>query len=305
MNDNKRILFSVVTVLTDKFVHFENTFYSLVRQSYPHWELVIISSEENKQLLSEFESKHFSGHHQNITILYIDSCKSYATAMNIGFRTANGDYIIFIEQFDSIKEDYFTYVAEHYSEGNPELFYSQVMMNYEFTFLKRPLLAGIKKHPSNDEFLSFNNILNRPTISSLSFLFPKNITSKVGYLKESNCDFPVWDYIIRASNRFAFHKMDASLYQLTIKNNYRHPKILQWNKNKITNFKYLYLHEAQANDQSCSLYYSILQNKQSEAVYEDEYERSKAIVKSRYNKIFFSVIIKSFRFAKYIIMRMR
>ncbi|WP_312058565.1 glycosyltransferase [Pantoea septica] len=305
MNDNKRILFSVVTILTDKFVHFENTFYSLVRQSYPHWELIIISSEENKQALSEFKSKHFSGHHQNINILYIDSCKSYATAMNVGFRIANGDYIIFIEQFDRINEDYFTYVAENYSEDNPELFYSQVMINYEFTFLKRPLLAGIKNHPSNDEFISLNNVLNRPTISSLSFLFPKNIKNKIGYLKETRCDFPVWDYLIRASDKFVFHKMETSLYQLTIKSNYINPKIFQWNKNKITNSKYLFLHDSFANNQQYSLDYNARQNQHIKAVFDDDYARSKIISKIRYNKIFYSVIIKTFKFVKYIFTQMR
>lgn len=305
MNDNKRIFFSVVTILTEKFTHFENTFHSLARQSYPHWELIIISSEENKESLAEFKSKYFMGHCQNINIFYKENCKNYTAAMNTGFRVANGDYIIFIDQFDRISEDFFTYVSEHYSEDNPQLFYSEVRINYEFTFLNRPLLTGFKNHPSNNELLSFINVSNRPTVSSLSFLFPKNINNKIGFLKETRCDFPLWDYLIRASNNFVLHKMANSFYQMTIKNNYNNPRVVHWDRNKITNFKYLYLYETCANDKWCSLDYNALQNKLSGAGCEDEHERSKSIIKMRYNMLIYSVIIKSFKFVKYIIARMR
>ena len=90
-------LVSIITPMFNAARFVEQTVYSIIHQTYPYWELLIIddgSTDDGSQIVSSFL-------HSDTRIRYIYQQNSgTASARNNGIRHANGRYIAFLDADD-------------------------------------------------------------------------------------------------------------------------------------------------------------------------------------------------------------
>ncbi|MBS0906680.1 glycosyltransferase [Pantoea dispersa] len=282
---------SVITVISTDLFLFEETFNSLRTQSFSNWEQVLVCKDSDEENLRTFMRKLHEDDISKIKIISSINLDSYASALNIGLRRSDGEYILILDQHDKISSSYFEMLYKGSRNYQKKIYYADLIINYHATFLNRPFLLGCKAHPSNDDFLSTCSLLMRPSICSLPFSLPREVLTEIGYLKE-DCDFPLWDYLARLSYILSFYKLESVYYDMVISDQNIHPRIINCKGNKHINFRYELINTLKGlNDLNLS---SEVILKGNEVVL-DEKKRYFNFYERNYNRFFTSLFRKSLK----------
>lgn len=87
---------------------------SILKQSYTDYEIILVndgSSDKSEEIILEYEKR-------NPKIKYISKKNSgVADSRNIGVQNAIGDYIVFVDSDDYVKDTMFTDILEYMEQG--------------------------------------------------------------------------------------------------------------------------------------------------------------------------------------------
>ena len=119
----------------------ERCLMSIIRQRYPHWELVLVDDGSQDDSLEI--CKRYSNMDSRIQVIHTDNC-GVSSARNTGMENAQGEYIVFVDSDDMIHPDFLSeclsnkedltvtnYIKPskidslHYKEDHPELIFQQ------------------------------------------------------------------------------------------------------------------------------------------------------------------------------------
>ena len=119
------MLFSIITVTYNASRWLERTIQSVISQSYPHIEYIIIdgnSTDGTLELIEKYQS--------SITHCISEPDKGLYDAMNKGLKSASGDYVWFINAGDTLySENTVREIVNAISSGNlPSIIYGETQI---------------------------------------------------------------------------------------------------------------------------------------------------------------------------------
>lgn len=144
------IKFSVVTPVYNSFYLMKNFFYSLEKQNYKNFEVIIVDdcSEDDSYIkLLEYQKKAKI----NLKIFKTEENLGPGNARNIGIKEAVGEWITFIDNDDWVVEDFFYQINELIVNKNPNC----IIYDY---FIKQ---KNRKEKASNTVFNSCEGFITR------------------------------------------------------------------------------------------------------------------------------------------------
>lgn len=115
-------IISIITVSFNAVNTIEQTILSVINQSYPHIEYIIIdggSTDGTVEIIKKFSNK--------ISYWVSEPDKGIYDAMNKGIQKATGDLIGIINSDDWYENDIINIVAENYSIKNPVIIYGDLV----------------------------------------------------------------------------------------------------------------------------------------------------------------------------------
>ncbi|MCL1937782.1 MAG: glycosyltransferase [Candidatus Azobacteroides sp.] len=115
------MLFSIITVTYNASRWIERTIQSVVSQTYPHIEYIIVdgnSTDETLEVVKEYESA--------ITRWISEPDRGLYDAMNKGLKLASGDYVWFINAGDTIySDDTVQKIVDRLADDRPDVIYGE------------------------------------------------------------------------------------------------------------------------------------------------------------------------------------
>lgn len=186
-------IISVIMIPTAKGPFLYDAIESVMKQSYPHWELILVCA--GSDLLLHSNIKRYALKDSRIkTIMLSDSANqdylSASSLYTLGIKKAKGEWICFLSEDDMYTQDRFATLIEHsFSKPNIEMFHTSYIIRDDIhstiSGVSFPEDLTITKLFSPLSFMRSNTILlssifiHRNTIPSLPVI-PKNI--KYAYL---------------------------------------------------------------------------------------------------------------------------
>jgi len=172
---------------------------SVIAQSYPHWECLIIdnhSADDTEQVVSALKDPRihfFSTHNRGII----------AISRNLGIRHASGDYVAFLDSDDWWMTQKLAESIK-YLENGADIVYHDLYKVTKVTqrvFLKKVGTRALGKNPFEDL------ILNGNALNNSSVVVRRSLLNKIGGLAENEEvvgaeDFFLWLAIAKLTHKF-------------------------------------------------------------------------------------------------------
>lgn len=165
---------SVIVPVYNTEKYLKDCLNSLVNQTLKDIEIIIIndgSTDKSLELLNDYASKY-----KNIIIINKKN-EGQAIARNLGIKSANGEYIAFVDSDDYIELNMF---EELYKDSEKK--YDIVMCNFYKTFENYEEKGMIETFADNDNVLPQEYAITSPG--------PCNKIYKTSFLKNNNFKFP-------------------------------------------------------------------------------------------------------------------
>ena len=112
------IMISVIVPVFNAEKYIENCILSILNQTYPHFELILIddgSTDRSMSICQQFENKD-----QRIKVLH-QSNQGVSSARNLGLLSARGDYITFVDADDTLEKEALETALDFLVEKNADL----------------------------------------------------------------------------------------------------------------------------------------------------------------------------------------
>lgn len=210
LDDNKKILFSIIIPTYNRSAFILKTIDSFLNQSYPYFELIIVddgSTDNTKEVISTIKDEHVKYFHKENG--------ERGAARNFGAKLASGDYINY---FDSDDLAYPNHLEVAYAAaiklGKPMLFH----VGYEMKNEKDELISRPKpvKGIGNEKMLKVNYINPNP------LFVHRNTLTEVVY----NCDRNLsatedWLYHLQLAARYNLIAYDETITSCMIQHDNR------------------------------------------------------------------------------------
>lgn len=177
---------SIITVVYNNVLHIERTILSIIQQTYPHIEYIVIdgaSTDGTLQILEKYK-KH-------IDQLISEPDQGIYDAMNKGLRLATGDYVLFMNSGDEI------YAAETVkdvfsSASNADIYYGETeMIDQEGKSL------GRRRHRV-PEFFTWRSFKYGMSISHQAIYIKRSLTEPYDLHYQLSADI---DWILKAAKK--------------------------------------------------------------------------------------------------------
>ena len=113
------ILISCIMPIYDSAIYLENTISSIVQQSFPYFELILVddaSKDESFMICKKWQEKD-----ERIIVLQNIQNKGAALSRNLGFQHAKGKYVIFLDSDDIFYPDMFLTCYQEAESKNADL----------------------------------------------------------------------------------------------------------------------------------------------------------------------------------------
>jgi len=164
------MILSVITVVRNDIAHIECTIQSVLSQTYPHIEYIIIdgaSTDGTLEIIKKFQS--------HLAYWISEPDKGLYDAMNKGLKKATGDYVCFLNSGDQFLSE--RTIAEMFHNADPtiDLFYGDAAI-----FNESGEKLGNRRHrpPDTLTWKSFNDgmmVLHQAFIPALKLTSPYNL----------------------------------------------------------------------------------------------------------------------------------
>lgn len=118
MAENNAVVFSVIMPAYNSEAYVRDAVDSVVRQSYPGWELIAVNDGSTDQTLSILEQ--YASCDERVKVFSKEN-GGYVSAVNYGLDKATGDYVCFLGSDDRLCVDLFAQIAAHLADGMPDM----------------------------------------------------------------------------------------------------------------------------------------------------------------------------------------
>lgn len=177
MKTSSQPVLSVITVVFNNVTDIERTLRSVIGQSYPHIEYIVVDGASTDGTLEILQS--YAGSGGGISTLVSEPDEGIYDAMNKGLALATGDYVLFMNSGDEIYDS--NTVAKVFATAeNADIYYGETML-YDESW--KPL--GLRRHRTPDQF------------NWTSFRYGMNISHQAIYVRRSIA--PLYDRQYRLS----------------------------------------------------------------------------------------------------------
>ena len=160
----KKPLLTVITVVYNNVAHIERTIKSVINQTYPNIEYLIIDGNSNDGTLEIIEK-----HKEKVSKIISEPDNGIYDAMNKGLKLAKGDYILFMNSGDEIY-DHETVTNIFKDQAFADIYYGETEMIDEN--LKS---QGQRRHKSPEQ-LSLNSFKYGMSVSHQAIYIKKSLT---------------------------------------------------------------------------------------------------------------------------------
>lgn len=116
--ENRTLTFSVIMPAYNSEAYVRDAVDSVLRQSYPGWELIAVndgSSDETLHILEQYAASDAR------VKVFSKENGGYVSAVNCGLDKATGDYVCFMGSDDRLSPDLFGQIAACFSDGLPDM----------------------------------------------------------------------------------------------------------------------------------------------------------------------------------------
>jgi glycosyltransferase involved in cell wall biosynthesis len=213
-------LVSIITPAYNSEKYLDETIRSVLAQTYPHWELIIVDdgSKDNTAAMVQAWAKK----DERIRYIYQEN-QRMASARNNGIRHAMGKYIAFLDH-DNLFLPRKLEVQVAYLEANSGVGVSYAKILHFYHPNKDVLYENKNEVPLAED--QFRDLLHRNAINVLSVLVRKECFDKYGAFQQGwrACDeHYVWINLAEHDVRFAFLPEVVGLLRLHIANDSGRP----------------------------------------------------------------------------------
>ena len=177
---------SIVTVVFNNILHIKRTLESVIGQTYPHIEYIVIdggSTDGTMDVIRKYADQ--------ITCLVSEKDYGIYDAMNKGLALATGDYILFMNSGDELY-DRETVANVFSSAPDADIYYGETEMIDE-----KGTSLGRRRHAAPDAF-TWRSFRYGMCISHQAIYIRRSITAPYDLKYELSADI---DWIIRAAKR--------------------------------------------------------------------------------------------------------
>ena len=177
---------SIVTVVFNNVRHIERTLESVIRQTYPHIEYIVIdggSTDGTMDLIRKYADQ--------ITCLVSEKDRGIYDAMNKGLALATGDYVLFMNSGDELYQPE-TAANVFTSAPDADIYYGETEMIDE-----KGNSLGQRRHAAPEVF-TWRSFRYGMCISHQAIYIRRSITGPYDLTYELSADI---DWIIRAAKK--------------------------------------------------------------------------------------------------------
>ncbi len=177
---------SIVTVVFNNVRHIERTLESVIRQTYPHIEYIVIdggSTDGTMDLIRKYADQ--------ITCLVSEKDRGIYDAMNKGLALATGDYVLFMNSGDELYQPE-TVANVFTSAPDADIYYGETEMIDE-----KGNSLGQRRHAAPEVF-TWRSFRYGMCISHQAIYIRRSITGPYDLTYELSADI---DWIIRAAKK--------------------------------------------------------------------------------------------------------
>lgn len=158
------MIFSIILPVYNSEKFLDKTINSVLDQSYPNFELIIIddkSTDNSLKIANKFQRKD-----SRIRLISQPENKGVASARNIGLKKVKGKYILFLDSDDTLPRNTLKYYKNEIAKNEADIIQSRI------------LTKGI--HPNNKNYLKGKNKIYDNITVIKKFLNFRNIPGYVG-----------------------------------------------------------------------------------------------------------------------------
>jgi len=180
----EKIKVSVIVPIYNASTYISKSLSSIINQNFKEFEIIAVndgssddSLEKTDEILSKSNIPYQLIHQQN---------KGVGNARNKGLEIAKGDYILFVDDDDSISKNHINYLYDSISENNTDFSFGKLLKINE----KGELLTDLKQYKSLEEkkVLKIIELIDLDLKMKIPFSFSQ-ILYKSSILKENNIIF--------------------------------------------------------------------------------------------------------------------
>lgn len=159
------------------------TINSVLEQTYPNWELIVIddcSKDNTCQIIEEFAKQQ-----NNISLIKLEKNGGVANARNIGLEQAKGKYIAFLDSDDIWMKDKLTKQVTYMEEkGLPMTFCAYNRINEEGDVISRKIQAPFS--------VNYRQLLSHNVIIFSTSLALRSVIGATRFKKAGHEDWIFW-----------------------------------------------------------------------------------------------------------------
>jgi glycosyltransferase involved in cell wall biosynthesis len=183
-------LISIVTPTYNRAYVIEKAIESVMKQTYPHWELIIVddgSSDDTDAILEKYLDD------ERVVVVH-KKHDGVAASRNAGIRLAHGDYIAFLDSDDIWDKDFLKVMLCHMKNADEKcgILYCDHILYDENSGVLR------KQH---DPF-SYGKIMEEPIIDLCTVLAKKNVLLDAGLFNETMTKWVDHELFLRIADKY-------------------------------------------------------------------------------------------------------
>jgi len=166
------------TELNTRVKQFTDCVDSVIRQSYPNWELIIVddhSRDDVPKIADDYAAKD-----ERIKVIHFDEQKQRGAARNAGMKAASNDWICWLDSDDEYLKTYLEVLNSYMTEDYPGYMcyhYGAMVVRMGHQSLRDTMVI----QEEDDHMVKFRS----GSIGTGSFCFNKSVLDDVGYLPEA------------------------------------------------------------------------------------------------------------------------
>mgnify|MGYP001279084204 CR=1 FL=1 len=209
----KKIFFSVIIPTYNRGKKITKAIKSVIAQTYPNWELIIIDNKSNDQ--TEKIVKSFNN--KKIFFYQIENDGIIAKSRNFGISKSLGNYLCFLDSDDWWDKDKLRQVTLAAEKGYLFIYHGHYVYAPNRLISKRKIISRSYNKPVFKNLIKYG-----PTFANSSVVVEKNIFEKVNCFDEDKnyIAWEDWDAWLRVSNiTDSFYKIDKILSTILVDGN--------------------------------------------------------------------------------------
>ncbi|MDN4166924.1 glycosyltransferase [Cytophagales bacterium LB-30] len=201
MANEKLPLVSIICVCYQHKAYITNALRSVVQQTYPHCELIIVDNGSTDGSVEEI--KFFLTQHPDAQAIFFEQTKTYPAAFNEGLKRSKGDYIIDLAGDDMLLSQRAEWAVEKMQEeeGLGVQFTDAILISQEGHYLG--LHSDAYPHESIPQGMIYEYLLSRYFLLAPTMCFRRKMLEEVGGY-DASLHFEDFDTWVRTAQRWKY-----------------------------------------------------------------------------------------------------